>query len=89
MDAPAGRPIVLALLALVVLTAASYGMSFVDVGAAGAPLAIAIAAFKAGVVAVVFMELMRASPTARIAGIVTIAFIALLCAGTVSDVALR
>lgn len=89
MDTPGGRPIVIALLVLVALTAASYGISFVELGAAGAPLAIAIAAVKAGVVAVVFMELMRASPTARIVGIVTIAFIALLCAGTVSDVALR
>lgn len=86
---PSARPLVLALLALVALTAVSWGMAHVELGAAGTPVAIAIAAVKAGVVAVAFMELPRASVPARVVALVTVAFIALLCAGTVADVALR
>jgi hypothetical protein len=35
------------------------------------------------------MELRRASTPARVVALVTVAFIALLCAGTVADLALR
>jgi cytochrome c oxidase subunit IV len=88
-DEPSGRPFVLALLALVALTAVSWGVAQVALGRASTPVALAIAAVKAAVVATAFMELRRASATARIVALVTVAFIALLCAGTVADVALR
>jgi cytochrome c oxidase subunit IV len=87
--APSVRSLVLALLALLALTCASWGLAHVELGPAGTPVAIAIAAIKAAIVAVAFMELPRASTTARIVALVTVVFIALLCAGTVADVALR
>jgi cytochrome c oxidase subunit 4 len=86
---PPGRHVVLALVVLLVLTATSYGISHVDLGGANAPVALTIAAVKAAVVATAFMEIMRASTPARIVVLVTIGFIALLCAGTIGDVAFR
>jgi cytochrome c oxidase subunit 4 len=83
------RSLLLALAALAVLTALSFGLSRADLGAAGVPVALAIAAIKAAVVAIWFMELPRASRPAWILVAVTLSFIALLCAGTVADVALR
>jgi cytochrome c oxidase subunit 4 len=80
---------VLALLALLVLTAISWGIAHAPLGWAAIPVALAIAAIKASVVAYWFMELPLASTPARIVALVTIAFIALLCAGTVGDLALR
>jgi caa(3)-type oxidase subunit IV len=53
------------------------------------PIALAIAILKAGVVAWTFMELPRASLPARVVALVTLSFIALLCAGTVTDIAFR
>lgn len=84
-----GRGLVGALLALVALTVASFAMAGVHLGAAATPIALAIAAVKAAIVAVAFMELMSASTPARITALVTVSFIALLCAGTVADIALR
>lgn len=86
---PAGRPIVLTLIALVVLTAISWIMSHVPLGAASTPIALAIAAVKASLVATWFMELPRASAPAKITAIVTISFIALLASGIVGDIAMR
>lgn len=83
------RALVLALVALVVLTATSWGFAHLELGAAETPVAIAIAAVKAGVVVVCFMELPRASLAARVVAMVTVVFIALLCAGTVADLGLR
>ena len=47
---PTSRAIVLALVALVVLTVISWAMAHVELGAFGTPVAIAIAAVKATVV---------------------------------------
>jgi hypothetical protein len=74
-----GKPIVLTLLALLVLTAISWAVSTVHLGAANMPVALAIAAVKATL----------ASTPARVMALVTISFIALLCAGTVADLDLR
>jgi caa(3)-type oxidase subunit IV len=82
-------PLVRALIALVALTALSFWLAHLELGGASKLAAIAIAAVKAAVVAISFMEILRASTPARVVALVTIAFIALLCAGTVADVALR
>ncbi len=89
MTQSTGRSLVLALAALGVLTALTFFLSRLSLGGAEAPVALVIAAAKAGVVATWFMELPRASKPAWILAGVTIGFIALLCAGTVADVALR
>jgi cytochrome c oxidase subunit 4 len=86
---PSPRPLVLALVGLVVLTATSWGLSHLELGPAEVPAALAIAAVKATIVAVAFMELPRASIPARVTVLVTLSFIALLCAGTVTDLAFR
>jgi len=86
---PSGRSLVIALVALAGLTVVSWGAAQLALGAAGTPVALGIAATKAGVVAVAFMELLRASTLARVIALVTVGFIALLCAGTVGDVAFR
>jgi caa(3)-type oxidase subunit IV len=83
------RTITFALVALLVLTLTSWSLSHLALGAAGPPSALAIAVVKATIVAVAFMELPRASLPARVVALVTLAFIALLCAGTVTDIALR
>jgi caa(3)-type oxidase subunit IV len=83
------RPLVIALITLVVLTAVSWAVAHVELAGFGTAVAIAIAAVKASVVGIAFMELPRASLPARVIAFVTIGFIALLCAGTVTDVVLR
>ena len=83
------RRLVLALVALVTLTAISWGMAHVHLGRASTFIAVAIAAVKAVIVAVAFMEVTRASTTARIVALVTVTFIALLCAGVVADIEFR
>jgi len=44
---------------------------------------------KASLVVYWFMELPHAALPARVVGLVTLAFIALLCGGTIGDVAFR
>jgi cytochrome c oxidase subunit 4 len=83
------RPIFWAAIALLVLTGISWALAHVDLGAAGTPVALAIAAVKASVVALAFMEVGRTTIAARVVGVVTLSFIALLCLGFVADVALR
>ncbi len=86
---PTGRPLVITLVALLVLTAISWGLSNVALGWLSTAVALAIAAVKAGFVLYWFMELPFASTSARIVVLVTVSFIALLCAGAVADLGLR
>jgi caa(3)-type oxidase subunit IV len=86
---PSGRALVITLVALLVLTAISWAIAHLALGAASIPVALAIATVKAGFVVTAFMELRRASTTSRIVALVTVVFIALLSAGTVTDIALR
>ena len=81
--------LLVALLALLALTATSWGLSRVALGAAGPAIALSIAAVKALIVAVAFMHLRHAGTATRVAAVVTILFIALLCLGIVADVAVR
>jgi caa(3)-type oxidase subunit IV len=71
------------------VSASSASNAHAPLGWAAIPVALAIAAIKASVVAYWFMELPLASTPARVVALVTIAFIALLCAGTIGDLALR
>jgi cytochrome c oxidase subunit 4 len=87
--APSGRPLALTLVALLVLTAISWGVSHLALGRAGIPIALAIATLKAALVAFRFMEIRLASTASRVVVVVTVAFIALLCAGIAGDLGLR
>ena len=89
MTESTGKKLVLALVALALLTALTFGLSRLSLGHAEAPVALGIAALKAAVVAAWFMELPRAAKPAWILVGVTLSFIALLCAGTVADVTMR
>ena len=78
------------LAALLLLGAVSYGLSFVALGPAGLPVAMAIAAAKVFCVGWVFMELGdegRGMP--RIVSILAPLFVLLLLALVTLDVALR
>lgn len=83
------RPLVLVLVALLGLTLGSWAISHVELGAASVAIALAIAVLKASLVVYWFMELPHAALPARVVGLVTLAFIALLCGGTIGDVAFR
>lgn len=83
------RPVLIALALLVGLTLASWAFAHVPLGAAGTPVALVIAAVKAVIVGWVFMELSEATTPVRVVALTTIAFIALLCAGIITDVVLR
>ncbi len=84
-----GRALAGALLVLVVLTATSWALANVQLGAWNLVVALGIAVVKAGTVAFVFMELSHASTAARVVAGVTLFFILLLCLGIVGDAALR
>jgi cytochrome c oxidase subunit 4 len=83
------KTLVSAGLALLVLTAISWALAHVALGHAAVPVALAIAAIKASIVAIAFMEIAHAHVAARIVGIVTLSFIAILCLGVIADVGLR
>ena len=84
-----GAKYVFALIALLVLTAVSFGLSYVSLGAAGTPIALTIAGVKVVIVGLIFMELLESLAATRMIAIVTIVFISLLCFGILGDVAFR
>ena len=76
------RSLILTFVALVVLAAASWGLS--------SPAAsLSIAAVKAILIALVFMELRDAHPVPRAIAIVAVLFVLLLTIGAWSDAVLR
>ena len=77
------------LIALLILTAVSYAVAFVELGAFGPPVALGIASLKVGLVVWYFMELRQTSVSARTAFGVMVAFIIIMCLGIASDVGLR
>jgi cytochrome c oxidase subunit 4 len=85
----ARRSYALAWLALSALAGVSLGLRFVPLGAWGTPAALAIAAVKAAIVLFAFMHFARETPAVRLLALLTLAFVLLLCAGVVADVALR
>ncbi|MDO5757161.1 MAG: cytochrome C oxidase subunit IV family protein [Rhodobacterales bacterium] len=69
--------------------AATVAGAFLDIGAFKLPLALAIAAFKAGVVAIIFMELAKAGAGPRLAILAGGLWFALMIGLTFADVATR
>ena len=79
------RALLLAFLALLVLTSASWVGAHLPLGELHSVFALGIAACKALVVAVVFMELKHADFVPRFVAALTLLFIALMCSGIVAD----
>jgi caa(3)-type oxidase subunit IV len=72
--------------ALIVLAVISWIAATLGTGSA---IALAIASVKALAIALVFMELTRASATDRVIAVVAVLFVVLICAGSLADVAFR
>ena len=87
---PGARRLVYTLVALLVLTLSSWGLAQLPTGhTAGPMIAFAIAIAKALCVLLVFMEVRVGGTLAWTAVLVAALLIALLAAGTWSDVAFR
>jgi cytochrome c oxidase subunit 4 len=84
-----GGTLLLVLIVLLVLAALSFGLRFADLGTVGIPVALVIAAVKAVLVVVFFMELRDEPPTVRLAFISGLALFALMVALVVADVVTR
>jgi cytochrome c oxidase subunit 4 len=89
MRAISERATLLTLLALLGLTALSFALSYVHLGALNIPVAIAIAALKATLVVTVFMELAVEKFTVKVSLIMGFVFAALLIGLMVADVVTR
>lgn len=76
-------------LALLALWGVSFGLSYLDFGAASLGIALAIAAVKAALVGAIFMELARARTSIRLAVITAGALAVVLVGLVLGDVALR
>lgn len=72
-------------LALCAVLAATVAGAYLAPQAVKLPLALGLAAVKAGLVVVVFMELFQTRGSARIAGLVGVLFVALLFALSFAD----
>jgi caa(3)-type oxidase subunit IV len=82
-------PLVLAWVALAVLTSLSFGARYLPLGVFATPVALAIAVAKACVVLTWFMQLRREATSVRLLVWVVLFTVVLACAGVVGDVALR
>lgn len=74
---------------LLALAGLSYGLSFLQLGALGLPVALAIAVCKALIVLFVFMEFGGLPTSAKLAAAAALLMVALLLALMVADVATR
>lgn len=83
------RAYVLTLVALLALTALTFGLSFAPLGPWGIPVAVAIATAKAVLVALFFMHLLEEGTTARLAAAVAVFLGVLLILLASLDVATR
>lgn len=75
--------------ALVVLTLATVGASYLPLGALHSPLALIFATAKALLVLMFFMNVRRSGPLTKITIIVALFWFAVLVAGTLNDYATR
>jgi caa(3)-type oxidase subunit IV len=80
---------VLAWVVLMVLAAASFGLSSVRLGAWSTPLAFGIAAVKAGIVLLAFMQFLRTKSSIRLIAGVGVLVFGLLVGFTTADVMTR
>jgi cytochrome c oxidase subunit 4 len=83
------RALVFALVGLLILTGASYGLSFARLGAFAVPVALGIAAIKVLIVALYFMGLLDEPPSHRLAAVAAAFFVILLVVFTQADVLTR
>jgi cytochrome c oxidase subunit 4 len=83
------RTTLLTLLALLGLTAASFAISYVHLGALNIPVALAIACVKAALVVTVFMELAVEKLSVKLSLVMGFVFVVLLVGLMVADVATR
>lgn len=84
-----GAAYVLAWVALVVLTIATYVISFASMGALDIVVSLVIAVIKSAFVVVIFMHMKETRAAPRFAAFAAVLFIALICLGIVADVATR
>jgi caa(3)-type oxidase subunit IV len=84
-----GAKYVVALVVLLILTALTFALHYVPLGAAGPVIALTIAGTKVVVVGLIFMELRESMVATRLVAVVTVVFVALLCFGILGDVAFR
>jgi cytochrome c oxidase subunit IV len=75
--------------ALLCLTAMSFAVSYVHLGALNIPVALAIASLKAALVVSVFMELAVEKFTVKVTLVMAFVFVILLVALMAADVATR
>lgn len=78
-----------ALIGLLALTALSFGLSQVELGALGPTVALGIAAVKALVVLWYFMHLIEEGFVMRVVTLIALIYIAFLCLGMVADIEFR
>jgi caa(3)-type oxidase subunit IV len=78
-----------AFIALALLTASSFWLSTLSLGALGMPAALAIASVKVAIVGLVFMDLVHEPPSHRLAAIGAVLFVVLLTAFSAADVLTR
>lgn len=83
---PSGRTLVLTFLGLMVLAVGSWILSAIGTGTG---VAIGIAAIKAILIALFFMELVCAPAVDRTIAVVAVLFVLLLTVGVLADVAYR
>jgi cytochrome c oxidase subunit 4 len=76
-------------LALLALTALSFGVSYIHLGTLNIPVALAIASIKAILVVLIFMELAVEKFSVQVTLAVSFVFVALLIGLMVADVATR
>ncbi|NUO51783.1 MAG: Caa(3)-type oxidase subunit IV [Polyangiaceae bacterium] len=88
-SAHSGRPYLFGWIALIVLTALSFGLSRLHLGGAATPVALGIAGAKVAVVGLVFMHLARARAALQLVALTSVVFIALLVLGVAGDVSFR
>jgi cytochrome c oxidase subunit 4 len=84
-----GRGYLFGWIALLALTAVSFGLSRLQLGRAATPVALGIAGVKVAVVGLVFMHLARARPALQLVALTSVVFIALLVLGVAGDVSFR
>jgi len=86
-EAESGRAYVFAWLALLVLTALSFGAHYLELGALATPVSLGFASLKAAVVALVFMHLKSESVSVRTVAALNVAWVVLISVGIALDVA--
>jgi cytochrome c oxidase subunit 4 len=89
MALSASKKLVVTGAVLLALAGSSFALSYVELGPAALPVALAIAAAKASLVVQIFMELGQARSSAKIAFAAGVAMLALLLVFMVADVETR